>query len=146
MGASWGWAPRPPKGSAERSEPTWWSGPTAAARRPPPGLAFVGDAAVSGDPLFGVGCGWALQEAEWLADAIAPALGDARAQDRAVGAYGATLRRKLAAHFFLVSDYSTGRAYNPIEKLTFSAGARDAQAAHLVSEFGYRSVRVGELM
>ena len=114
--------------------------------RPPPGLAFVGDAAVSGDPLFGVGCGWALQEAEWLADAIAPALGDARAQDRAVGAYGATLRRKLAAHFFLVSDYSTGRAYNPIEKLTFSAGARDAQAAHLVSEFGSRRIPVRELM
>jgi len=43
--------------------------------RPPPGLAFVGDAAVSGDPLFVVGCGWALQEAEWLADAIAPGPG-----------------------------------------------------------------------
>ena len=34
-----------------------------------PGLALVGDAALATDPLFGVGCGWAFQSAEWLADA-----------------------------------------------------------------------------
>ena len=34
-----------------------------------PGLALVGDAALAVDPLFGVGCGWALQSAEWLATA-----------------------------------------------------------------------------
>ena len=33
-----------------------------------PGLALVGDAALATDPLFGVGCGWAFQTAEWLAD------------------------------------------------------------------------------
>src|SRR4051812_18331456 len=33
-----------------------------------PGLAFVGDAALATDPLWGVGCGWAFQSAEWLAD------------------------------------------------------------------------------
>ena len=39
-----------------------------------PGLALVGDAALATDPLFGVGCGWAFQSAEWLRDASAPAL------------------------------------------------------------------------
>jgi 2-polyprenyl-6-methoxyphenol hydroxylase-like FAD-dependent oxidoreductase len=39
-----------------------------------PGLALIGDAALATDPLFGVGCGWAFQSAEWLADAVAPAL------------------------------------------------------------------------
>ena len=34
------------------------------------GLALIGDAALSIDPLWGVGCGWALQSAEWLAGAI----------------------------------------------------------------------------
>lgn len=34
-----------------------------------PGLALVGDAALATDPLFAVGCGWALQSAEWLAEA-----------------------------------------------------------------------------
>ena len=33
-----------------------------------PGLAFVGDAALASDPLWGVGCGWAFQSAEWLAE------------------------------------------------------------------------------
>src|SRR3954452_22102121 len=31
-----------------------------------PGLALVGDAAIAADPLWGVGCGWALQSGEWL--------------------------------------------------------------------------------
>ena len=35
-----------------------------------PGLALVGDAALEADPVWGVGCGWALQSAEWLADAV----------------------------------------------------------------------------
>ena len=39
-----------------------------------PGLALVGDAALAIDPLWGVGCGWAVQSAEWLADSVAPAL------------------------------------------------------------------------
>ena len=94
-------------------------------RRPPPGLAFVGDAAVSPDPLFGTGCGWALQEAEWLADATAGAFGSDREIDKAVHRYCATLRSKLAGHFFLISDYSTGRGFNPAEKLLFSSGAKD---------------------
>ena len=48
-----------------------------------PGLALVGDAALAVDPLFGVGCGWAFQSAEWLADSVAPALrGDELAAGR----------------------------------------------------------------
>ena len=44
-------------------------------RRPvAPGLALVGDAALAIDPLWGVGCGFAFQTAEWLADSVAPAL------------------------------------------------------------------------
>src|SRR6185436_2450453 len=47
-------------------------------RRPvAPGLALVGDAALAIDPLWGVGCGFAFQTAEWLADSVAPALAGA---------------------------------------------------------------------
>jgi flavin-dependent dehydrogenase len=35
-----------------------------------PDLALVGDAALAADPLPGVGCGWAYQSAEWLAEAV----------------------------------------------------------------------------
>ena len=41
-----------------------------------PGIAFVGDAALCGDPFWGIGCGWAFQSAEWLADATAAAVVD----------------------------------------------------------------------
>ncbi|MFE2165244.1 NAD(P)/FAD-dependent oxidoreductase, partial [Streptomyces sp. NPDC059447] len=37
-----------------------------------PGIALVGDAALTGDPLWGVGCGWAFQSAQWLVDAVGP--------------------------------------------------------------------------
>ncbi|MFD5512222.1 NAD(P)/FAD-dependent oxidoreductase, partial [Streptomyces sp. NPDC127051] len=37
-----------------------------------PGVALIGDAALTGDPLWGVGCGWALQSAQWLAEAGGP--------------------------------------------------------------------------
>ena len=39
-----------------------------------PGLALAGDAAGALDPLWGIGCGFAFQSAEWLADSVAPAL------------------------------------------------------------------------
>ncbi|MDQ4144482.1 MAG: NAD(P)/FAD-dependent oxidoreductase, partial [Actinomycetota bacterium] len=112
-------------------------------RRPLPGLAFIGDAAVSADPLWGVGCGWAFQSAEWLVDSTTPALdGGGSSLDRAVGTYRKRLRSQLAGHFFLISDYSTGRAYNPVERLMFSASCRDPQLARLALEFGTRSIPV----
>lgn len=114
--------------------------------RPPPGLAFVGDASVAADPLFGIGCGWALQGGEWLADALGSSLGSDRDVDKALSAYRSTVRAHLAAHYFLISDYSTGRSFNPVEKLTFSAAARDPQAAHLVAEFGARSIPATRLL
>jgi 2-polyprenyl-6-methoxyphenol hydroxylase-like FAD-dependent oxidoreductase len=39
-----------------------------------PGLALAGDSAGALDPLWGIGCGFAFQSAEWLADSVAPAL------------------------------------------------------------------------
>jgi hypothetical protein len=38
------------------------------------GMALIGDAALASDPLWGVGCGWAFQSAEWLVGATAEAL------------------------------------------------------------------------
>ncbi len=58
-----------------------------------PGLALVGDAASAVDPLWGVGCGFALQSSEWLADSIAAG---ARRR-RVVGTGPATLPPPLRA-------------------------------------------------
>ena len=62
-----------------------------------PGLALVGDAALVADPLRGVGCGWALEGAEWLADTTADALvaGDSGRVDKALRRYQRQHRRAL---------------------------------------------------
>ncbi|MGH2720857.1 MAG: NAD(P)/FAD-dependent oxidoreductase [Actinomycetota bacterium] len=115
-------------------------------RRPPPGLAFIGDAAVSADYLWGVGCGWAFRSAEWLADAARDSFTSDREIDAAVRRYRRTLRKELAGHFLLISDYSTGRPFNPIEKLMFSAAARDERLAGHVARFGARAMPVRKFL
>src|SRR3954468_3982349 len=93
-----------------------------------PALAFVGDAAMAADPLWGVGCGFAFQSGEWLADAVgAPlAAGAADAQvDEALAGYRKEHRRRLLGHYLMMSDYATGRRLSVVERLLFAGGAKD---------------------
>ena len=110
-----------------------------------PGLAFVGDAAMSADPSWGVGCGWAFQSGEWLADELAPAFNGGSSTDAeldaAIDRYRRRHRSRLLGHFLVTSDYSTGRRFNPMERLLFSAAARDGRVADRFGAFGGRSVR-----
>jgi flavin-dependent dehydrogenase len=110
------------------------------------GLALIGDAALASDPIWGVGCGWALQSAEWLVDCTAEALREGRELDAPLAAYRRQHHRQLAGHAFLISDFASGRGFNPIEKLMFSAAARDpASAAHFVA-FGGRTISVSQFL
>ncbi len=111
-----------------------------------PGLALVGDAAHAVDPLWGVGCGWAFQSAEWLAEAIGNSLQSPDKLDRGLKAYGRRHRLELAGHEFMISDFSTGRGYNPIERLMFSAAARDPACADHVLAFGSRCIGVAAFL
>jgi 2-polyprenyl-6-methoxyphenol hydroxylase-like FAD-dependent oxidoreductase len=105
------------------------------------GMAFVGDAAQASDPLWGVGCGWAFQSADWLAEEVGPALqGSDRELDRALKAYARRHHRELAAHHWFISDYSSGRRFSPLDKLVYSTAARDAELAGRVEDFGTRSI------
>jgi menaquinone-9 beta-reductase len=112
------------------------------------GLAFVGDAALWSDPLWGVGCGWAFQSAEWLADETAHALtnGGIDGLDRALARYRDKHRKKLSGHHRIISDFSAAGPFNPIERLMFSAAARDEQAARHFHAFGSRRVGVREFL
>ncbi|HEX7290070.1 MAG TPA: NAD(P)/FAD-dependent oxidoreductase [Conexibacter sp.] len=110
-------------------------------RRPvAPGLALIGDAALAIDPLWGVGCGWAFQSAEWLADAVAPALGGAEPLDAGLQRYRRRHARGLRGHALLMLDYARGRRFNATERLLFSAAARDDRLATAFEEFGTRQV------
>jgi 2-polyprenyl-6-methoxyphenol hydroxylase-like FAD-dependent oxidoreductase len=104
------------------------------------GLALVGDAALAADPLFGVGCGWAFQSSEWMADAVLPALRGEEPLERGLSRYRKRHKRQLDSHVFFTNDYATGRPINPMERLLFKAAARDEKSAIVFDEFGTRKI------
>jgi 2-polyprenyl-6-methoxyphenol hydroxylase-like FAD-dependent oxidoreductase len=106
-----------------------------------PGLALVGDAALATDPLFGVGCGWAFQSAEWLAESVAPALQGDEPLKRGLARYRRRHRRELRGHAFLIHDYATGRRFTPAERMLFAAATRDRELALAFDELGTRRVK-----
>lgn len=111
-----------------------------------PGLALIGDAALATDPLFGVGCGWAFQSAEWLADSVLPALQGQESLKQGLEHYRRRHARELGGHAFFIHDYATGRRMNPAERLMFSAAARDPKAAEYLEAYGTRQIRPQQFM
>lgn len=105
-----------------------------------PGLALAGDAALAVDPLFGVGCGWAFQSAEWLAGSVAPALRGEEELAAGLKRYRRAHRRALRGHAAIINDYASGRKMQPGERLIFSAAARDPRVATAFEAFGTRSI------
>jgi len=112
-----------------------------------PGLALVGDAALAIDPLWGVGCGWALQSGEWLADSVAPALtgasgGGERRLERALHRYRRRHRLALRGHATMMYSYAGGRRFNASERILFSTVARsgDERLRSVFEAFGARSI------
>jgi menaquinone-9 beta-reductase len=103
-----------------------------------PGLALVGDAALAADPLFGVGCGWAFQSSEWLAQSVVPALRGAEPLERGLARYRRRHRRALRGHAFQIHDYSSGRRFTWNERLLFRAAARDRKLAQTFDAFATR--------
>jgi 2-polyprenyl-6-methoxyphenol hydroxylase-like FAD-dependent oxidoreductase len=110
------------------------------------GYALIGDAAMASDPLWGVGIGWALQSAEWLAEEAGPALGDDRELDRALKRYARRHRKALAGHDRVCSAYSNGHRFRPGERLFFRAAARDDELARRFALFGERWIKPTELL
>jgi menaquinone-9 beta-reductase len=110
------------------------------------GLALIGDAALTSDPLWGVGCGWALQSADWLVTATAAAVQGFGDLPQALARYRRQHHAQLHGHQFLISDYASARPFNPIERLMFSAAARDAGMAAHMHMFGSRLTRVRDFL
>jgi 2-polyprenyl-6-methoxyphenol hydroxylase-like FAD-dependent oxidoreductase len=111
-----------------------------------PGLALVGDAALAIDPLWGVGCGWALQSAEWLADGVSQALveqdrsASSPALDRGLQRYRRRHARALRGHATMIYDFAGGRKFNRAERLLFSAATYDQGTARVMEAFGTRNI------
>lgn len=105
-----------------------------------PGLALVGDAALATDPLWGVGCGWALQSAEWLADSVTPALLDAKPLTRALKRYRRHHSRALRGHAAMIHDYAGGRKFNAVERVLLACAARDERLTLTFTAMATRNV------
>ncbi|MGI5403140.1 NAD(P)/FAD-dependent oxidoreductase [Streptomyces sp. CA-135486] len=105
-----------------------------------PGVALIGDAALTSDPLWGVGCGWALQSAQWLAQEAAGAAAGRGDLDQALAQYAKRHKRGLGGHQHLAADYASARPFNPFERLMFSAAARDEAVARHMHLFASRLI------
>lgn len=106
-----------------------------------PRLALIGDAALAADPLFGVGCGWAFQSAEWLVDAITPDLRGEEPLERGLKRYRRRHRRELRMHAFQVNEYATGRRFSRPERMLMAAAASDPELAARFDAFATRRIR-----
>jgi 2-polyprenyl-6-methoxyphenol hydroxylase-like FAD-dependent oxidoreductase len=110
------------------------------------GLALVGDAALAIDPLWGVGCGWALQSAEWLADGVSEALAQpertagSAALTRGLKRYRRRYVRALRGHSAMIYDFAGGRKFNPAERALFSAAVYDPAVSRIMEAFGTRNI------
>lgn len=111
-----------------------------------PGLALIGDAALAADPLFGVGCGWAFQSAEWLADAVVPGLHGEEPLDRSLKRYRRRHRRELRMHAFQIQDYASGRRFSPPERMLMAAAAHDPELAARFDAFATRRIGPGRAL
>ncbi len=103
-----------------------------------PGIAFVGDAALAADPLWGVGCGWGFQSADWLVEETADALDGGGDLDAALERYKRVHRRRLLPHYLMIADIASGRPINPIERHLYSVAARDRVVLRAFEEVGSR--------
>jgi menaquinone-9 beta-reductase len=105
-----------------------------------PGLALVGDAANALDPLWGVGCGFALQSSAWLADSVAAALCGTESMEVGLRRYRRRHKRALRGHTWAILDYTNGRKLNAGERVLFSAAGYDERTARIFEAFGSRNI------
>jgi menaquinone-9 beta-reductase len=103
-----------------------------------PGIAFVGDAALASDPLWGVGCGWAFQSAEWLVDETADALLNGADVDAALERYRKLHWKRLSPHHLAIADISTGRRMNALERRMGSVAPHNPVVRQVFEAVGAR--------
>jgi flavin-dependent dehydrogenase len=109
-----------------------------------PGIAFVGDAAMVLDPIWGTGCGFAFLSADWLVEQTAPVLAAGgcglRALDQGLERYRKQHRARTRWHYAHITSFSRVRPHSLPERLVFSAATRDVAMANRVMSYFSRTV------
>ena len=104
------------------------------------GMALIGDAALSSDPLWGIGCGWAFQSAEWLVEETTEILLTDGNLEQSLRRYKRRHQRQLTDHHLYITNLATGRRFYGIERISFAAAAKDAACARHMHAFGARHI------
>jgi 2-polyprenyl-6-methoxyphenol hydroxylase-like FAD-dependent oxidoreductase len=114
--------------------------------RAPDGMALIGDAAMTSDPLAGVGIGWAFMSAEWLVDCVGSLLRQGKPLAPGLASYRRRFLWELRAHHKTITDISKAGELNPIQKLLFSAATRDPVLTELINDFLARDIGVSRFL
>lgn len=109
-------------------------------------VALAGDAALSIDPLYGVGCGWALQSGELLADALAGALTNGESAKRALKRYRRKVVYEIYSQTLSGAGYSRGRELSAFERFVMRRAARDPVVEEIFIRILTRSILPFELL
>jgi 2-polyprenyl-6-methoxyphenol hydroxylase-like FAD-dependent oxidoreductase len=112
---------------------------------PAPGMALIGDAALTTDPAPAPGCTWALLSAQWLAEHTAAALLGGGSVDKALSGYRKAHRRLEREFFFMRSDAATGTA-NPIQRLLREAAVHDPVTSERLLQVGMQTAPTTTLL
>jgi 2-polyprenyl-6-methoxyphenol hydroxylase-like FAD-dependent oxidoreductase len=109
-----------------------------------PGLGLVGDAALAPDPVWGNGCGWAFQSAQWLVDATVEALraGHKADVDRGLRQYRQQHHASLGGRFARDVDFSQARPFNFLERLMYSAAVLEPSMTRYTGPYSTRLVNI----
>ena len=110
------------------------------------GLALVGDACMSCDPMSGVGCGFALQAADWMASAVGPSLISNTNLEKALGSYAKKHKEALGGHEYFIQDASQAREANFMERTISKAAVQDPVVAHRLHLFIGRVLKWHEFL
>jgi flavin-dependent dehydrogenase len=102
---------------------------------PEPGLALVGDAAITGDPTPATGITWALRSARWLSQTTSPALVAHDDLAPALASYR-RLHARISRELFFQRSGASKLSPNPVQRLMFAAGTVDPEIAWRVSLVG----------
>lgn len=112
---------------------------------PLPGLALIGDAALTTDPLQASGCSWAIRSAEWLTDATTPALLTGDHLTAALQRYRRDHRLLRQYYRYHVRD-ALARPANPVQRLVRSAAVHDPDIARAMYRFGTQTMAAHGLL
>lgn len=103
--------------------------------RPPSGVAMVGDALMTTDPLHGFGISWGVLSASDLVAHVAPSLLAGDPTDAAVAAFERARRREVWPHFKIMAEMARAEPMPRVQQLLFSAATRDDAMAGIVQRF-----------